>query len=143
MSSNRRIRLETLHIFLLSLEVHHPKMASLPQFLKQQAITAFERVLACPLALSCFARHVLRHHTVDLYHRFWFLFPHWASSEFFLSWHVIDSTFMSALPREANVHWEIHCKESLVLPRETVLAFLREQTHLVSLHHLLTLTQKN
>jgi hypothetical protein len=47
----------------------------------------------------------------------------------------------------------VHSKESLVLPRETALAFPREQTtalafpreqtHLVSLHHLLTLTQKN
>jgi len=38
---------------------------------------------------------------------------------------------------------EIHFKESLVLPRETALAFPREQAHVVSLHHLPTLTQNN
>jgi len=127
-------------------------MASLLKFLKRRAITAFKQVLVCPLALSCFARHVLKEHTADLYHRFWFLFPHWVLSEFYLSWHVIDSTFiLAALPREVNVHFkesimllrEIHFKESLVLPRETDLAFPREQTHLVSLHHLPTLTQNN
>jgi len=59
--------------------------------------------------------------------------------------------FTMAFPREANP--KVHFKESLefpremqaslVLPRETPLAFLREQTHLVALHHLPTLTQNN
>jgi hypothetical protein len=87
------------------LEVHHPKTVSLPQFLKRQATTkAFEWVLACPLVQSYFARHVPRHHTKDVYLRFWYSLPHWAFLEFYLSWHVIDSTFTAALPREANVH---------------------------------------
>jgi hypothetical protein len=149
------------------LEVHHLKMASLLKSPKRHTLRALEVVLVCLLAPSCFERHVPRHHTADSYLRFWSLFPHWASLESYPSWHVIESTFTTALPREANL--KVHFKESLesprktqalffqssmlgngnvfpfpmLLPRETPLAFLREQTHFVSPHHLPTLTQNN
>jgi hypothetical protein len=80
--------------------------------------------------------------------------------EFYPLWHVVESTLTAALPREASL--KVHFKESLVLPREmqvsfllaretaslvflreTLLAFPREQTHLVLLHHLQMLIQNN
>ncbi len=58
------------------LEVHRLKMASLVKSLKRHAIRVFEQDFICLLVPSCFARHVPRHHTADLYLRLWSLFPH-------------------------------------------------------------------
>ncbi len=140
--------------------VHHLKMASLLKSPKPHILRAFSMVFVCLSVTNCFARHDPRHHIVDLYLHFWCFSPHWVFLEFCLSWHVIDSMFITVLPREASL--KIHLKGSLVLPREmqasmvppretassvlprvTSLVFPREQMHLVSLHHLQMLTQNN
>ncbi len=131
---------------------HHLKMASKLKSLKQHVIRAFNMDLVCPLVPKYFTRHTPRHHIVDSSLCFWYLFQHWAYLGFFPSWHVINSTFITVLPRDAFLI--LFFKGFLSLPREmqtslvllreeTPLAFLREQTHLFSLHHLRMVTQNN
>jgi hypothetical protein len=140
--------------------VHHLKMASLLKYPKPHILRAFNMVLFCLSVPNCFAKHDPRCHIVDSYLHFWCFFPHWVFLGFCLSWHVIGFMFIMVLPRETSI--KVHLKGSLalpremqaslaplrktalsVLPRETSLAFPREQMHLVSLHHLQMLIQNN
>jgi hypothetical protein len=139
---------------------HHLKMASPPKSPKPHILRAFDMVLVCLSVPNCFTKHDLRHHIVDSYLYFCCFFPHWVFLGFCLSWHVINSMFITVLPREASL--KVHLKGSLALPREmqaslaslretassvlprkTSLAFPREQICLVLLHHLQMLTQNN
>ncbi len=85
------------------MEVHHLKMASLLKSPKRHTLRALEMVLVCLLMPSCFARHAPRHHIVDSYLRYWCFFLHWAFSEFYPLWHVIESKLTAALPSEASL----------------------------------------
>ncbi len=80
---------------------HHLEMMSQLKSLKWHVNRASNMDLVCLLVPNYFTRHVPRHHIMDSSLHFWYLFQHWAYLGFYPSWHVINSTFITILTREA------------------------------------------
>ncbi len=79
---------------------HHLKMVSLLKFLNQKVIRAFNMALVFPLVPNYFANHIQRHHITDSFHCFWYSFQLWVFLGSYPLWHVIDSVFITNLPKE-------------------------------------------
>jgi hypothetical protein len=136
---------------------HCLKMVSQIKFLNQQVIRAFNIALVFPLVPNYFANQVQRHHIMDSFLCFWYSIQCWVFLGSYPLWHVIDSVFISDLPREASLMLQFkgiqlllrEIQAFLALPREmspqefrhTPLAFPTEQTYMDLLYSLRMLTQ--